>query len=324
MVKLTDVAKLAGVSPTTVSRVINNRGYISQATKVKVKDAMKQLNYHPNLMARSLTGKTTGLIGLIFTDTSNPFFAELVSKLESRLFKKGYKAILCNSVSGPEKEREYLQMLVANKVDGIISGTHNLNIEEYNEFNAPIIAFDRDLSPKIPVVSSDNYQGGKLATEFLVKSNCKNIHVIASRLHSANPTDNRVKAYLDVLKANHLEPHCHELGYTLTPKIKEMLIRNILRDNKVDGIFCTDDLTAILVSNIAKKIGIEIPEQLKLVGYDGTELIQTYFPSLTTIKQPIDAIRDVLVKELIDRINHNSDSKENVHFELPVELILGQ
>ena len=131
MVKLTDVAAKAGCSVTTVSRVINNYGYISQKTRKKVHEAMKELNYQPNSVARSLQGKKTKLIGLIFPDVSNPFFGELVSKIEDQLFKHGYKTILCNAGNDKEKERTYLQMLMANQVDGIIAGAHNLGIEEY-------------------------------------------------------------------------------------------------------------------------------------------------------------------------------------------------
>ena len=159
MIKLTDVAKKAGVSPTTVSRVLNNRGYISNATKIKVNNASKELNYQPNNIARSLGGKATHIIGLIFYDTSHPFFGELISKLESKLFEKGYRVFLCNSANSPDKEKRYLDMLAANKVDGIISGTHNLDILEYKNIQAPIVSFDRNLAPYIPVVSSDNFKG---------------------------------------------------------------------------------------------------------------------------------------------------------------------
>ena len=139
MVKLTDVAAKAGCSVTTVSRVINNYGYISQKTRKKVHEAMKELNYQPNSVARSLQGKKTKLIGLIFPDVSNPFFGELVSKIEDQLFKHGYKTILCNAGNDKEKERTYLQMLMANQVDGIIAGAHNLGIEEYQRTGLPIV-----------------------------------------------------------------------------------------------------------------------------------------------------------------------------------------
>ena len=165
--KLTDVAKKAGVSVTTVSRVINDYGYISQKTRDKVFAAMEELNYQPNSLARSLHGKSTNLVGLIFPAITNPFFAELVEKIEQKLFSEGYKVILCNAGSDKEKEREYLKMLLANQVDGIIAGAHNLGIDEYNRVGLPIVSFDRKLSEQIPIVSCDNYAGGKLAVQEL-------------------------------------------------------------------------------------------------------------------------------------------------------------
>lgn len=157
--KLTDVAALAGVSPTTVSRVINKKGYLSQKTIDKVNKAMRELGYKPNNLARSLQGKSPQLIGLIFPNISNIFYAELIEHLEIELFKHGYKAIICNSENNPIKERDYLEMLAANQVDGIISSSHNLGIDDYERVEAPIVAFDRNLAPNIPIISSDNFEG---------------------------------------------------------------------------------------------------------------------------------------------------------------------
>ena len=167
--KLTDVAELAGVSPTTVSRVINKKGYLSEKTITKVQAAMKELGYKPNNLARSLQGKSAKLIGLIFPKISNVFYAELIEYLEIELFKKGYKVIICNSQSDPDKERDYLEMLAANQVDGIISSSHNLGIDDYQRVEAPIVSFDRNLAPGLTVVSSDNFAGGITAATTLVK-----------------------------------------------------------------------------------------------------------------------------------------------------------
>ena len=197
--KLTDVAKLAGVSPTTVSRVINKKGYLSEKTIQKVQEAMRELGYKPNNVARSLQGKSAKLVGLIFPNISHVFYAELIDKLEHQLFKHGYKTIICNSEHNSEKEREYIEMLEANQVDGIISGSHNLGIEDYNRVTAPIIAFDRNLSPEIPVVSSDNYAGGVLAAETLVKSGAKKIIMITGNDNSNSPTGLRHAGFASVL-----------------------------------------------------------------------------------------------------------------------------
>lgn len=157
--KLKDVAQLAGVSVTTVSRVINNYGSLSQKTIDKVHAAMRELNYQPNALARAMQGKPSKFVGLIFPNLINPFFAELANELEYELFKKGYKTIIASSAQNPEIEHEYLNMLMANQVDGIISGSHNLGIEEYHQLTAPIVSFDRYLADNIPIIAADSYHG---------------------------------------------------------------------------------------------------------------------------------------------------------------------
>ena len=119
---------------------------------------MKELNYQPNSLARSLQGKNTQLIGLIFPTVANPFFGELVEQLESKLFDLGYRSILCDSANNKEKERNYLNMLAANKVDGIIAGAHNLGIQEYENIELPIVSFDRYLADGTPIVSIHKFQ----------------------------------------------------------------------------------------------------------------------------------------------------------------------
>lgn len=199
-IKLTDVAKKAGVSPTTVSRVINNYGSLSQKTIDKVQAAMEELNYQPNSLARSLQGKNTQLIGVIFPTVSNPFFGELVDKLETTLFEQGYKTILCNSANNKEKERAYINMLAANRVDGIIAGAHNLGIKEYENIGLPIVSFDRYLSESIPIIGSDNFRGGYLATENLYLRGCRKIGILTGSLKSSSPTNGRLEGYEQFLQ----------------------------------------------------------------------------------------------------------------------------
>lgn len=322
-IKLTDVAKKAGVSATTVSRVINNYGYLSQKTIDKVHKAMEELNYQPNSIARSLQGKNTQLIGLIFPTVSHPFFGELASKIETNLFEKGYKTILCDSANNKEKERDYLKMLAANKVDGVIAGAHNLDIPEYENVRLPIISFDRYLAEGIPIVSSDSYQGGRLATEQLYQRGGRKIAIFTGTNESASPTNRRLNGYLSVLKEHHLEPMVYHFPPEYSPFLKATEIRQILSKEEIDSVFCTDDLTAILVINKAQELGLEIPEQLKVIGYDGTEFVQNYFPQLSTVLQPIDQFVDLLIDLLLKRIN-NADAELDNLYQLSVKFIQGQ
>lgn len=316
--KLTDVAQLAGVSPTTVSRVINKKGYLSEKTVRKVEEAMRELGYKPNNLARSLQGKSAKLIGLIFPNISHIFYAELIEHLELELFNKGYKTIICNSQQDPIKEREYLEMLAANQVDGIISGSHNLGITDYNRVGAPIIAFDRNLSPEIPVVSSDNYAGGVLAGHTLQQSHCKNIVMITGNDDSSSPTGLRRTGFYSV----HPNAQYINLSSDYSPIRKEMEIKRILKNNKPDGLFASDDLTAILVIKIARELGISIPQELKVIGYDGTAFVENYLPHLTTIKQPLQDIAKLTVELLLSKID--GKEIEATTYCLPISLIPGK
>lgn len=314
--KLTDVAELAGVSPTTVSRVINKKGYLSEKTVKKVKEAMKTLGYKPNNLARSLQGKSAKLIGLIFPNISNIFYSELIEYLEVELFHRGYKVIICNSQNDPKKEKEYLEMLAANQVDGIISSSHNLGIDDYEKVEAPIVAFDRNLAPNIPIVASDNLAGGRLAAEQLVKVGCQKILMITGNDNSNSPTGLRHAGFYTVLP----QAPIFNVPSHFSAIRKEMEIKNILQREKPDGIFVSDDLTAILVMKIARDLQLAIPEQLKIIGYDGTNFIENYFPQLTTIKQPIQEIANLCVEVLLKQIAKEAINKE---YTLPISLLPG-
>lgn len=316
--KLTDVAQLAGVSPTTVSRVINKKGYLSQKTIQKVEEAMRELGYKPNNLARSLQGKSAKLIGLIFPNIRHVFYAELIDSLEHELFKQGYKTIICNSEHDSTKEREYIEMLEANQVDGIISGSHNLGISDYDRVTAPIISFDRNLSPSIPVVSSDNYMGGVLAAETLAKSGSQKIIMITGNDNSNSPTGLRHAGFASVLP----QAPIINVSSDYSPIRKEMEIKTILEREKPDAIFASDDLTAILIMKVAQELEITIPQDLKVIGYDGTYFIETYYPQLATIKQPMKDIACLLVELLLQKIE-GKEVPTRGYF-LPVSLLPGK
>ncbi|AYW48396.1 LacI family transcriptional regulator [Tetragenococcus osmophilus] len=323
-IKLTDVAKKAGVSSTTVSRVINNYGSLSQKTINKVHVAMEELNYQPNSLARSLQGKNTQLIGLIFPKIAHPFFGELVEQLETKLFERGYKSILCDSSQNKEKERNYLKMLAANQVDGIVAGSHNLGIEEYEMVELPIISFDRYLADNISIVGSDNYQGGYIATETLYKNGGRKIGIIAGSNVSDSPTNDRLNGHLAFLKEVGLEPNIFYFApFENSLALKKMKIKQILLNQNIDSLFCTDDLTATLVINICRELNIDIPSQLKVIGYDGTQFMQNYFPDLATIVQPIQEASDLLVDLLIQRITQPEIPLEKT-YKLPIKVLTGR
>lgn len=160
MASIKDVAQKAGVGVGTVSRVLNNSGYVSDETREKIEEAMKNLQYTPNELARNLYRKKSGIIAVLVPTVEIPFFAELVHNIEAELYNEGFKIMLGNTDKAHNAELEYLDMLNRHIVDGVITGVHSLDVEEYKKIKKPIVAFDRYLGEDIPVVTVDHKEGG--------------------------------------------------------------------------------------------------------------------------------------------------------------------
>jgi len=320
MATIKDVAERAGVTVTTVSRVLNNRGYISEKTREKVYEAMKELNYQPNELARSLYRKKSYLIGLLIPSVAHPFFAELTNYIEYYAYQNDYKILLCNSGQDVEKEKEYIDMLKRHQVDGIIIGSHTLKAEQYINVNLPIVAIDRYFSEKIPYVASDNYNGGVLATKLLIQKGCKKIAHISGPLILDTPANNRYKAFMDVVTENNIE------NVVVETKINKFdideyrrLIINLFREHKdIDGVFASSDLIAATIINVAREFGKEVPKDLKVVGYDDISIAKTIVPPLTTIRQPIKEMAKKSIELILDQVDGKNVNIKNI---LPITLV---
>ena len=240
---LADVAQLAGVSPTTVSRVLNNRGYLSEKTKRSVADAIATLGYRPNSLARALHGKSTQTVGLIVPAVSLPFFGELGVEVENALADAGYRILICNSMGRADREREYLSLLVGNRVDGIISGAHNEGLGEYDTIRMPLVTIDRELSPSIPNVRCANREAGAMATRALLDAGCRHLLLLTSR---SGPRNLREAGF----RAEAERAGCHARVITVpfdTPTPRRFaMVQSRLDEARavapIDGIFATDDL----------------------------------------------------------------------------------
>ncbi|WP_251573757.1 LacI family DNA-binding transcriptional regulator [Limosilactobacillus agrestimuris] len=305
--KLQDVAKLAGVSVTTVSRVINNYSSLSDKTIKKVHQAMRQLNYHPNALARAMQGKPSKFIGLIFPNLTNPFFAELVNELEHQLFLQGYKTIIASSAENREIEHEYLNMLFANQVDGIISGSHNLGIEEYQQLTAPIVSFDRYLSDNIPIVAADSYRGGQLAAQFMVNHKVRRLVAIVDEDTSVSPTLNRLQGVVDCL---------NDQGQDFTTLAKEEIAKTNFAD-QFSGVIASNDVQALKIISQYRQKGYRLNQDFFVTGYDGSQLIRQIAPQLPTVVQPIHALAENLISTLLKRIANPTSKVDSVT--LPVK-----
>lgn len=307
MPTLKDVAKQAGVTVTTVSRVLNNRGAISEKTASRVWQAMKEIGYQPNEAARSLSGKSSNIIGVIIPNASNPYFASVVNQIEQYAYSQGFKIILCNSNHEKNKEKEYFSMLRSNKVAGIIVASRTQDLSEFADPAFPVVSLERMMSNQFSAVACDNYQGGVLATEHLIECGCKNLVHIGGVVNLAMPADDRCMGFTDVCKAHNVQ---HHVVSTLEQHFRSMdyteIVENILReDPSVDGIFASSDIIAAAVLHVCYLRGIRVPDQIQLVGFDDTPLASLLTPQLTTIHQPIDQLCRLSVDTIIAQRNGN-------------------
>lgn len=321
MSTLKDVAERAGVTVTTVSRMLNNRGYVSEKTKNKIRQAMKELNYRPNEFARALSLQRSNFIGLIVPSARNMFFSKVIDSVERQVSKHGYKLLLCTSNLEPKKEFEYFDMLSANKVAGVIIASHTQDIDKKININAPVISIDRIISPQIPAICSDNYQGGVLAAEHLISKGCKKLAYISGSIHLNMDANKRYYGFKDV---------CEKKGvpHILIDATEEQFLSmnydsivNMLLDNypDVDGIFTSNDIIAAQVIATCSRRGIKIPDQIKVVGYDDIDLCTIFNPSITTIRQAISEISLYAVESIISKAEKDKPIPSCIIF--PVELI---
>ena len=319
MPTIKDVAEKAGVTVTTVSRVLNNRGYISEATRKKVYKVMEELNYQPNELARSLYRGKSNLIGLIIPTVSHPFFGELSAYIEGYAHSKGYKILLCNSQLEREKEKEYIEMLKRHQVDGIIMASHTIEVDDYSRVNLPIVTFDRRIKEKIPYVSSDNYQGGKLATNLLIDKGCKEIAHICGNLSLDLLANKRNEAFVFTAKERGIKYYTVQTEINVfETKQYERLILDLFNEHpNLDGIFAGSDLMAASAIKICYQLKKEIPDEVRIIGYDDINIASLVTPQITTIKQPIEKMSKLAMEILIKQMNKEKVNVENI---LPVTL----
>ncbi|MBS4198159.1 LacI family DNA-binding transcriptional regulator [Bacillus sp. FJAT-49732] len=312
-----DVAKAAGVSIATVSKVINNTGKMRDTTREKVKDTMKKLNYQPSLMASALTGKGTETLGLLVPDISNPFFSQIAKTIEDRAHENGMSVIICSTDENTDKEKKYVELLQRKHVDGMIvaSSYHNIEIlKEVVNRNTPLVMLTQDdAGLGVTSISVDDFKGGYEATSHLISEGHRDIAIIAEYAKSSKQ---RIYGYLEAHEEQGLETSEDHIFRTIASiENGRESLRKIVQKGKVPtGIFACNDLIAVGVIQEAKEMGLKIPEDLSIVGFDNTILATTTVPGLTTIAQPITEMGNRVVDVIISEIKNKNQTKERILF----------
>lgn len=303
MAGIKDVAKRAGVGVGTVSRMLNDSGYVAEETREKIEATMRELNYTPNELARNLYHKRSGIIAVLVPNVSNPFFTEFVDFAEAELYMAGYKMMICNTVKARNAELEYLDMLNRHIVDGVITGVHSLDVEEYQKIRKPIVALDRYLGEHIPVVAVDHKEGGRLAAETLIRNGCRKILHFMGSTAVESPYHERHYEFERIMKKNNVEIYTYELEWNrFDSEYHREAVRDIFsREIKFDGVFGVDGL-AIECMNETIRRHLKVPRDVKFVSYDGTFITDLVEPKMTSVVQPIEGLAKESVRLLCNLI----------------------
>ena len=324
-ISIKQIAQLSGVSVATVSRVINNNGRFSEETRQRVLDTIKKYDYTTNMAAKSLRVSKSKTIGVIVPDINNLFFAELVLEIENFFFDEGYSVFICNTGQNETKEKEYFKSLDSKMVDGIICISSNLvNPADYVKRNIPIVYLNNTDMKEYYSVECNHYEGGYLAGKELIKKNCKRI-VLLTNNKTASSVNSNIQGFKDALQKYNI-PTYPELIFRLDVKegiFEDSLhtINKIIEDNiSFDGIFATNDLRAHAALVALQNHNIKIPDEVKIVGYDGTSISKYANPPISTIYQDKKILATKTSSLLLNLINEEGINFDK-HTVIPVKLI---
>ncbi len=304
-VTIYDVARLAGVSPATVSRALNGSNRVATTTRRRVEAVVAQLGYEPNRVARSLATSVTHTLALLLPDITNPFFPALVKGVQLLADERHYTLLLCNTAADPEREEEYLRVLRGKRVDGVILVGLKLNGQRIRRAlgEVPVVVLDRSVDlPGAAVVQVDHRGGATLAVRHLLELGHRDI------AHVAGPGDlavsrERLEGYREALSEAGL-PYRPELVVEadFTEEGGYEAVQGLCATGHVSAIFAANDLSAIGIMAALRERGLTVPDEVSVVGFDDIHLCAYTVPALTTIRQPAYAMGRRAAELLIDAV----------------------
>ncbi|MCI3919154.1 LacI family transcriptional regulator [Paenibacillus sp. TRM 82003] len=327
MVTIYDIAKAAGVSAMTVSRVINNTGRISEATRAKVKQVMEDLNYVPNSNARSLVKQETKMLSLLITDITNPFYTTLARGAEDTAKAHGYKLLFGNSDENYEKEKDYVDMILSTRVDGVLfapaGDRSEPHLRMFERHRIPYVLLDREV-PGIEAdqVLGDSRDGARRLVEHLLGLGHSRVAMVNGRL-DVSTARLRHSGYLEALKLNDI-PYDPELvasdSYTSTD-VGAIVARLLALDEPPTAIFAANNFLALSVIRSLRSQRVQVPSDVSVVCFDdlGAELMLD--PFLTVSRQPAYEFGALGMRLLVERIQGAAE-REPRRFVLPSELVI--
>jgi LacI family transcriptional regulator len=297
MANMREIAEEAGVGISTVSRYINNTGYVSEVSRAKIERVIKKSNYKPNELARAIFTRNSKIIGLLVPNISNPYFNEMALIIEEYASKHGFSIFLCNTNDDLEKERNYINVLQGHRVAGIITVRSQCK-EEYTVYDIPVVSFESHISEEIVTVATDNYLGGRIAFKHLYECGCRElVHVSGPGFSDA--ISERSRGFVESAREKKITVDKIQFETDFQRKMLEANIKTLEDIEKYDGIFVFNDIAAATVIRYFQQKEIQIPQEVQVVGFDNSYIGEFLYPSLTTIEQSVQKVGKTMVKALV-------------------------
>ena len=288
-VRIKDVARAAGVSVATVSRVLNAADKVNPATQERVLDAIRELGYRPNLLASNLRRQKTRTLGVVISDIENPHYTEMVRVVEDAAYAGGFRVLLCNTDGSAEKQRSYLRLLSDERTSGVViaaSDPDDPEIAHLLDLGIPVVAFDRPVAdPRAHAVLSDNFAAGAAATRHLIDNGYTSIGLVGGPEHLFTGQQ-RNAGYLAAMEAGGLAPRVARGDFRIDGgrrAARELLTR----DAGVDALVLANNLTSIGALEVIQEEGLRVPDDIALVALDDPFWTMVVTPRLTTLAQPV-------------------------------------
>lgn len=316
-VTIKDIANYAGVSPSTVSRVLNGYPFIKSETKDKVSKVIDEFNFKPDEIARSLIKKKTKTLGLIIDDITNPFFAETSKIIINNARKRGYEVLLYDTDGQNNNLEDIIDLLRSKQVSGIIAGSisrHEVACEKLHESGFPIVLFNRRTeNSEIFSVTMNNEKGGRMAVEHLIDKGHKNIAYLSGSLKLSTFHD-RYLGYKNALKNNDIE-YDEELVYfegSSNSDIHKFVTKVLDKNDRPTAFIGSSDNMSITALDAITSKGFEIPKDVGVIGFDNIDISANPYIGLTTISQQKSKIADLALQRLIDLIEKDTQDIINL------------
>ena len=303
MPTMKDVAQEAGVALGTVSKVFNGLP-VGESYRLKVEDAAKKLGYQVNQYARGLRAGKTFNVAVILPGVNHPFFAALAQHICNALIQRDHRMLLYVTAYHPDAERDCLNMVRQNKVDGVIGLTYN-SLELDGEL--PYVSIDRCLSSDIPCVSADNYGGGRLAAEKLIELGCRHLAFFRVGSDKLSEPDKRGDGFEMACRSRQIPYETLRLNDDADMACFRQFLREHMADGKldIDGIFCNTDLLAWRTGKILAELGLRVPEDVQIIGFDGIQKFGAEGWYCSTIVQPVQRMAETAVDLLLSKDRSN-------------------